>query len=114
MIADLTAKAVFDDPIVTEVIPMLPDYVQHQVELGLRLANLWSLSHLHRCSVPGLLCRRYDLAHVASATKWNRLARSIAPFIPFSRGVRSNVAPYAAISLRRSIDIDSGITSTSL
>jgi hypothetical protein len=41
------------------------------------------------------------------------LARAIAPFMPSSRGVSSNVAPYAAMMRRRSIDIDSGITSTS-
>ena len=30
--------------------------------------------------------------------------------MPFSRGVRSNFAPYASISRRRSIDMLSGMT----
>ena len=40
-------------------------------------------------------------------------ARAIDPFMPFSRGVSSNFAPNASISRRRSIDMLSGITSTS-
>jgi hypothetical protein len=34
----------------------------------------------------------------------------MAPFMPNSRGVSSNAAPYAAINRRRSIDIESGMT----
>ena len=34
--------------------------------------------------------------------------------MPFSRGVSTNVAPYASISRRRSTDIESGITRISL
>ncbi len=41
-------------------------------------------------------------------------ARAIDPFMPFSRGVSSKVAPYASISRRRSMLMLSGITSTSL
>ena len=36
-------------------------------------------------------------------------ARAMAPFMPFSFGVRTNSAPRCAKILRRSIDIDSGI-----
>jgi hypothetical protein len=41
-------------------------------------------------------------------------ALAIEPFMPSARGVSTNVAPYASISRRRSIDMLSGITSTSL
>jgi hypothetical protein len=39
---------------------------------------------------------------------------SIAPFMPFSRGVSTISAPSAFMILRLSIDIDSGIVSISL
>ncbi len=41
-------------------------------------------------------------------------ALAIDPFIPFSRGVRTKLAPYASISRRRSTLMLSGMTRTSL
>ena len=48
--------------------------------------------------------------HAPGVAATSACARSMAPFIPNSRGVSSNVAPYAAIKRRRSTDIDSGMT----
>ncbi len=42
------------------------------------VAALWELPHMHRCSLPGLMLKSYDLAHVASATGRNRLLLRLA------------------------------------
>ena len=52
--------------------------------------------------------------HAPGVSATISIAFAIAPFMPFSRGVRTKVAPYASIRRRRSTLMLSGITSTSL
>ena len=48
--------------------------------------------------------------HAFGTARTISCARAMAPLIPFSFGVSSSSAPYAASTFRRSTDMDSGIT----
>ena len=65
--------------------------------VDLWMAGLAGLSNCAGLTAPGV-------RSISSA------AMAIAPFIPFSAGVSTSSAPSRASILRRSIDIDSGMT----